>query len=387
MKSQILTSKHLVSVLLGGALMTASLLWASAQEARFFRVAGSVPTTITGLSADGTITWTNTPTNATFTVQTTTAVQVPSNWQDYVQVPASNAVTTERILNPNPPSGMVLIPAGSFTMGDTMGDAAANGWAWELPAHTVYVSAFYMDQDLVTSNLWLTVKAWNSANGYGYDNPGSGKASNHPVQTVNWYDVVKWCNARSQMEGLTSCYYTDSGLTVVYKAGDTNNVYVNWGANGYRLPTEAEWEKAARGGLSGHRFPWGDTISESQANYYSYGTSYYSYDLSNTGYNPAFNDGVRPYTSPVGYFAPNGYGLYDTAGNVWEWCWDWYDPAYYSSSPGTDPQGPSSSLYGYRVLRGGSWGLYAADSRCAYRGYIDPRDAFYNFGFRCVRGL
>ena len=88
------------------------------------------------------------------------------------------------------------------------------------------------------------------------------------MQTVNWYDCVKWCNARSQQEGLTPVYYTDAGLTQVYTNGETTTVYANWTANGYRLPTEAEWEKAARGGLSGQRFPWGNTITESQANYY-----------------------------------------------------------------------------------------------------------------------
>ena len=161
---------------------------------------------------------------------------------------------------------MALIPAGNFTMGNCMDPS--EGWSAELPLHTVYVSAFYMDQYLVTSNLWYTVKSWNGGNGYSYDYAGSGKASTHPVQTIDWYDMVKWCNARSQKEGLTPCYYTDSGLAVVYKTGQVAP-YVNWGANGYRLPTEAEWEKAARGGFTERRFPWGNTITESQASYYS----------------------------------------------------------------------------------------------------------------------
>ena len=379
MKPQILTSKRLVSTLLGSVLMAASLLWASAQEARFFRIAGPVPAIITGLSADGTVTWTNTPTNATFTVQTATALQAPITWQDYVQVPASNAVTTEHIFDPNAPSGMVLIPAGSFTMGNCMDPS--EGHPDELPLHTVYVSAFYVGRYLVTSNLWLTVRAWNGGNEYGYDNAGFGKANNHPVQKVTWFDVVKWCNARSEMEGLTPCYYLDSGLTTVYKTGRVAP-YVMWGASGYRLPTEAEWEKAARGGLNGHRYPWGDTISENQANYYSLG--HYSYDLSHTGYNPTFNDGLDFYTSPVGYFAPNGYGLYDMAGNAWEWCWDWHSYTYYASSPGTDPRGPDPSSY--RILRGGSWNSDANLTRSALR-YPLPPSASGTFGFRCVRGL
>ena len=271
-------------------------------------------------------------------------------------------------------------------MGDTMGDATTNANDWpsesELPVHTVYVSAFYMDQYLVTKSLWDTVKAWNGGNSYSYDNPGSGKASNHPVQTVDWYDVVKWCNARSDMEGLTPCYYTDSGMTIVYKTGDTDNVYVNWSANGYRLPTEAEWEKAARRGLSRHRYPWGDTISEDQANYYS--CFCWPYDLSDTGFNPAFTAGGQPYTSPVGYFAPNGYGLYDMAGNVSEWCWDWWSETYYSVSPGTDPRGPGSSSDA-RVLRGGHWDYLAYRSRCSCRYYLAPSTFNIHLGFRCVK--
>jgi formylglycine-generating enzyme len=364
------------------------------QGAQFFRIAGPVPTAITSVTPDGTITWTNAPTNATFTVQTATLLSPPINWVDYVQVPASNAVTVQRIFDPNPPPGMDLIPAGSFTMGNCMDPT--EGATDELPLHTVYVSAFYMDQYLVTSNLWLAVKAWNGGNGYSYDNAGSGKASTHPVQRVNWYDTVKWCNARSQKERLTPCYYADAGLTVAYKTGQVTNPYVNWSANGYRLPTEAEWEKAARGGASGHRFPWTDTdtITWSRANYQSYwygGMPRYPYDVNPTsGFNPAWTGGGSPYTSPVGSFAANGYGLYDMAGNVREWCWDLYSSSYYSSPPPwTDPHGPAhpDPLGSLRLLRGGGYQYYAFDARCACR-YYDWQNFFdMTVGFRCVRGL
>jgi len=105
-----------------------------------------------------------------------------------------------------------------------------------------------------------------------------------------------------------------------------------------------------------------------------------AYDMSNTGFNPAFNDGVSPYTSPVGSFAANGYGLYDMAGNVWQWCWDWYGS--YSIGSQTDPRGPTSGSN--RVFRGGCWFDYAFSCRTAYRYYFDPTIYDNGFGFRSV---
>ena len=274
------------------------------------------------------------------------------------------------------PPGMALIPAGSFTMGNCMD--SSEGWSEELPLHAVYVSAFCMEKHEVTKSLWDMVYQWAITNGYSFDHAGSGKAANHPVQTIDWYDCVKWCNARSEQEGRTPAYYTSAAQTTVYRSGQTNveTNCVNW-SSGYRLPTEAEWEKASRGGLSGHRFPWGDTISESQANYYGNTTNY---DLGPDGYNATFAIGGEPYTSPVGYFGANGYGLYDMAGNVLEWCWDWY--VEYSSGSQTDPRGPASGSL--RVLRGGSWSDGAVNSRAAGRSRDEPTYSYRTFGFRSV---
>ena len=371
MRTRILISKHTLTALLAGGFMAVCLVSTSGQDARFFRIAGPVATRVTGMTADGTITWTNTPTNATFTVQTATTLHGPSNWVDYVRVPASNAVTVQRIFDRNPPSGMVLIPAGSFTMGNSIGDSDI----FDANPTNVYVSAFYMDANLVSYSQWQSVYSWATSHGYGFDFAGSGKASTHPVQTIDWYDCVKWCNARSEMEGKTPAYYTDSGLSLPYRSGQVAP-YVNWGT-GYRLPTEAEWEKAARGGLSGQRFPWGNTISESQANYYGY--TGYSYDLGPNGYNAIFATGGYPYTSPVGSFAPNSYGLYDMAGNVFEWCWDWYGAPY---AGGTDPRGPASGSA--RMLRGGGWYDGAGDCRSALRDGNGPTRDVFDIGFRSV---
>ncbi len=306
----------------------------------------------------------------------------------------SNPATVSLQTEPPSPSGMALIPAGSFTMGNSF--SAGEGFSSELPLHTVYVSAFYMDRTEVAKALWDDVYQWATNHGYTFDNPGSyyggalhSKGPSHPVHYINWYDTVKWCNARSEKEGRTPAYFTSGTQTTVYRSGQltVDNSWVKW-SSGYRLPTEAEWEKAARGGASGHRFPWSDTdnITHSRANYYS--SASYAYDTSPTrGYHPTFNDGVTPYASPTGYFVPNGYGLYDVAGNVFEWCWDWYSDGYYSSSPGSDPRGPGPTgpTSGWaRVYRGGSWVVPARFCRTAVRFARTPLDTYDYVGFRSV---
>ncbi len=272
--------------------------------------------------------------------------------------------------------GMAFIPAGAFTMGNSIGDSDITN----ATTVSVNLSAFYMDINLVSLSQWQSVYFWATNHGYWFSNVGSGKGANYPVQRVNWYDAIKWSNARSQQAGLTPIYYKDGSLTKPYMTGEGEimPVYVNWAANGYRLPTEAEWEKAARGGLNGQRFPWGNTISLSQANYYGH-TNLFTYNLGPNGHNVIFEAGGFPYTSPVGYFASNGYGLNDMAGNVFEWCWDRYGTPY---EGGNDPHGPANG--DFRVLRGGYWSYAAPSLRCAYRTLYRPNLPL-NYGFRCVK--
>ncbi len=288
------------------------------------------------------------------------------------------------------PDGMVYIPGGTFQMGDNYEE----GNSGELPVHYVYVSPFLMDKYEVTSNLWNDVYTWATSNAYSFDNAGTATSNDHPVHTISWYDSVKWCNARSQKEGLTPVYYRTSALSVVYTNGQTNlaSDCVNWSANGYRLPTEAEWEKAARGGFSHDHYPWPsfgsnytDHIDGARANYlnsgdpYDNGTTpvgYYNGSQVITGSNAYTNDMV------------NGYGLYDMAGNLWEWCWDWSDGDWYSQPEAVqnDTTGPVSGSI--RVLRGGS--CFDSDLvylRCAIRIDDSPDITRVFYGFRCSRGL
>lgn len=197
--------------------------------------------------------------------------------------------------------------------------------------------------DLDDSDCWIT---W-SGSIFGMK---STKGDGSPCVEVTWYGAVAYCNYRSELDGKTLCY-------------NLSDWSVNTSANGYRLPTSTEWEYAARGGLSGKRFPWGDTITHSQANYIS--SSSYSYDISSTrGYHPDYDDGGY-HTSPSGTFAANGYGLCDMAGNVWEWC--------------------NTASGSARSFRGGSWFNYAYGARCGDEDWwYPPGYANDSIGFRAV---
>ncbi len=281
------------------------------------------------------------------------------------------------------PAGMQLITAGSFTLGNTFGDSDlpdAN------PTNTA-VSAFYIDTTLVTWSQWQARYCWATNNGYDFVNSGLGKAPNHPVVQLDWFDVVKWCNARSEQVGRPAVYYADPGFTMVYRRGE-GVVYPNWSATGFRLPTEAEWEKAAGGGFTGVRFPWGNLIDPNVACYYGATNAIHPqpYDFSPPGFNAlahSITPFAEPYTTPVGTYAPNNYGLYDMAGNAFEWCWDWYGTSY---PGGADPHGPATGSE--RVIRGGTFASYAFWCRIAQRNRYAPAPGadpyLLRIGFRTV---
>jgi sulfatase modifying factor 1 len=296
---------------------------------------------------------------------------------------------------PIPPAGMVYIPAGIFQMGDNL-DSDSNA-----PIIFVQVSDFFMSQFEMTLDEYQTIYSWANSHGYdinAHDSHGtiSAQGANHPIQTVSWEDALKLANAKSEREGLTPCYYSNVSHTTVLRSGDApyqSGSYVKWDADGYRLPTEAEWEKAARGGITGKRFPWGtDTINHSYANYEAF--DYIEYDIEPSAnasgvYHPQSVSG-DPRTMPVGSFSPNGYGLYDMSGNVKEWCWDVYKSDFYGSSL-VDPICDAGSTQ-TRVVRGGTWDDRATVLRSCNRSNFDLWNGTYGYystssdlGLRLVR--
>jgi len=274
-------------------------------------------------------------------------------------------------------AALMTVPGGWFMRGDNLDGGELAG----APTNMVYISTFTMDPNLVTFADWNTVLAWATNHGYTIADAGKGDGADNPVQSVDWYDAVTWCNARTAYSGgaLRACYYTDPNLSSVYMGG-SGTVYMDPTATGYRLPTEAEWEKAARGLTQGQRFPFGNQISHTQTGK----RAAYQSALNNPAYDLGPASTGPTSTVPVGSDSqPNDFGLYDMAGNVQEWCWDWFSGSYYSSTTTNNPQGPATGSK--RVYRGGAWDLGAQYCRCANRDDGTPATKYPDLGFRCVQ--
>jgi len=242
----------------------------------------------------------------------------------------SNATSDEK---KNVLHNMVLVEGGTFQMGGGDND--------EKSMHTVTVSSFNINKYEVTQKEWQEVMG---------NNPSNFRGENLPVETVSWFDAIEYCNKRSLKEGLTPVY-----------RGSGDNITCDWNINGYRLPTEAEWEFAAKGGTKVITTQYSGSNRVDAVAWYDR------------------NSGGR--TQPVGTKAANSLGIHDMSGNVWEWCWDWYGS--YSSSSQIDPRGSVSGTA--RVLRGGSWGNSTGFVRLTFRAFYAPEVRDRAIGLRLVR--
>jgi formylglycine-generating enzyme required for sulfatase activity len=271
------------------------------------------------------------------------APKAPGTTKPGGSVPAT-AVTEKKASPLQTAAGieMVLVPAGEFIMGDDQGDDD------EKPAHQVRVNSFYMDSHEMTQKAYESLME---------KNPSKSKAPEKPVEQVDWYHAALYCNLRSLKEGLKPCY-------------DANTLACDFAANGYRLPTEAEWEYSCRAGTK-TKYSFGDDPSKLRAFAW-------------------FKGNAEQATHVSGQKTPNPWGLYDLHGNVAEWCHDVYSETYYQKKEGQDPHGPMTG--DKRVLRGGSWRSSEDGCRSSARNSESPRfaDACFGsdgYGFRCVRSV
>ena len=236
-----------------------------------------------------------------------------------------------------PPFFMVYVEEGKFMMGDNKSE-----YKEEKPEHEVELSPFFMAQFPVTQNLYKAVSS---------DQPSEYTGDNRPVEQVTWYDAVNFC------ESLNKALKLENPFT-----GEKDDVTADLRSAGFRLPTEAEWEYAAREGSLGSRQKYSG-----------------SDDLDSVGW---YNENCGYETKPVGLKLPNGLGLYDMSGNVWEWCLDWYKDDFYKKSPKKNPCNLSKGSL--RVLRGGSFGGDRGHCRVSYRGSNVPGGGWLGGGFRLV---
>ena len=291
-----------------------------------------------------------------------------------MSIETNSAVLPTPTNSPFGGNNMIFIKGGTFEMGDVFDD---NHYKDEKPVHEVTVSDFYLSST-VMSSAFIIDKMRKKFPGITQTYmlhfmcavPACitlamlEKSDNLPLTNVSWYNCVEICNWLSLMDGFEPVYTIDG-----------ENVTVNWEATGYRLPTEAEWEYAAREGGKKVRFGNGHNILRSdEVNFNA--MSSYKRPYSEAGQ-------YRGHTVPVDSFAPNALGLYNMSGNVWEWCQDFWDSEYYRHSPSNNPRGPE--IGNSRVVRGGSWLNYPDNCRYAFRNYFYPDNSFNNVGFRVCR--
>ncbi len=275
--------------------------------------------------------------------------------------------------------GMLRVPAvSSFPMGWDLIEPD------EMPVHEVSLMPFEIGEHEVTWKLWTKVRTWGESHGYtfaeeglrgGCPAPPCNTTDADPVTMISWKDCIVWCNAYSEMLGLPPVYYLSSAKVAVlrdpFASGDPGSGCVDWSAGGFRLPTEAEWECAARY-IDGAAF--------------NPGSQHSGYDLEGTLDDCAWYGGDSGgSTHPAGMLTANSLGAFDMSGNVWELCWDWYGDGYYDISPASDPRGPETGTM--RVIRGGSWATYGSFCRTSNRTGTKPLLIFVDVGFRVCRSV
>lgn len=270
---------------------------------------------------------------------------------------------------------LVMIESGEFKMGSSEAEPDRRG---DEPQHAVKITRpFLLGKFEVTQSeyekVMKTNPSWFTKGAGGAGKVAGEDTSRFPVERVSWFDAIEFCNKLSELDGFAP-YYRIAGETRDGTSIKSATVTVA-GGKGYRLPTEAEWESACRAGTKGAFF-FGTQNTGREANVKpatvpgGYG-----------GPTPKFRDFTR--TTPVGFFPPNAFGIYDMHGNVAEWCWDWYDKTYYGTSPVEDPQGPATG--NQRVMRGGSWLDLEGGCRSASRFWQTPDERKEYAGFRIAR--
>ena len=322
----------------------------------------------------------------------------------YVQVDKDRESKVDFSIDLTPP-GFVFVEGGSYMMGSN------DGYSNEKPVHNVTLSPFCLAKhELTVAEFRAFVNAtgyqttaelegsaygikdgnWGWQNGFNWKNPGFSQSDQHPVTCISWYDAISYCNWRSQNEGLSPAYNIDKSRKDANNGNSSDNykwtVSLVPGAKGYRLPSEAEWEYAARSRGMNYKYAWGndekpyirgskaanvaDESSKKQINWADYFSGY--------------DDGYV-YTAPVGSFAANDLGAFDMGGNVWEWCWDWYDSGYYAKSQSSDPIGAGSGSS--RLVRGGCWDNGPESLRVCDRNGFNPNYRNSYVGVRLVRAI